>query len=55
MRRYGFATPQEAVNFALRSLAVEPQNEKPLSLEEARRLRGIGWKGDLSAMRESRS
>ena len=54
MRRYGLATKQEAVNFALRNLAVEPQKEKPLSLEEARRLRGSGWDGNLDEMRTDR-
>ena len=49
MRRYGFATKRQAINFALRTLAVEP-----LSVEEARALRGIGWEGDLDAMRSSR-
>ena len=45
MRRYGFTTRQEAVNFALRMLA-----EEPLSLEEARDLRGSGWAGDLETI-----
>ncbi|MCY4623440.1 MAG: type II toxin-antitoxin system VapB family antitoxin [Chloroflexi bacterium] len=31
MRRYGFATKEEAVSFALRKLA-----EEPMSLDEAR-------------------
>jgi Arc/MetJ family transcription regulator len=48
-QRYGFTTKREAVNFALRTLAAEP-----LSAEEARRLRGSGWDGDLDRMRESR-
>ena len=46
MRRYRLATKREAVNFALRSLASEP-----LSLEEARRMRGAGWEGNLDEMR----
>lgn len=46
MRRYRLATKREAVNFALRSLASEP-----FSLEEARRMRGSGWEGDLDEMR----
>ena len=50
MRRYRFATKREAINFALRTLAVEPA-----SLDEARALRGIGWEGDLKAMRSARS
>ena len=49
MRRYRLATKREAINFALRTLAAEPA-----SLEEARALRGIGWEGDLDAMRANR-
>ena len=49
MRRYRLATKREAVNFALRTLAAEP-----LGLEEARRLRGSGWQGDLDELRSSR-
>jgi Arc/MetJ family transcription regulator len=50
MERYGFATKRDAVNFALRTLAAEP-----LSLEEARGMRGSGWDADLDEMRESRA
>jgi len=50
MRRYHLATKRDAVNFALRTLAAEP-----LSVDEARRLRGSGWEGDLEAMRASRN
>ena len=50
MDRYQLATKREAVNFALRSLAAEP-----LGVEEARRLRGSGWEGDLHEMRSGRS
>lgn len=50
MERYGIQTKREAVNFALRTLAAEP-----LEIDEARRLRGSGWEGDLEAMRESRA
>ena len=50
MRRYQLSTKREAVNFALRTLAAEP-----LSVDEARALRGIGWEGDLSEMRSWRS
>ena len=50
MSRFNFATKREAVNFALRALAAEP-----LSLEQARSLRGSGWEGDLDNMRQSRS
>ena len=49
MRRYRLPTKREAINFALRTLAAEP-----LSVEEARALRGSGWKGDLEAMRSTR-
>ena len=50
MRRYSLATKREAVNFALRTLAAEP-----LSIDEGRALRGVGWEGDLGLMRSSRS
>jgi Arc/MetJ family transcription regulator len=50
MRRYRLATKREAVNFALRTLAAEP-----LELDEARRLRGSGWDGDLDEMRRGRT
>ncbi|MDE0110628.1 MAG: type II toxin-antitoxin system VapB family antitoxin [Bryobacterales bacterium] len=46
MRQYSMATKREAINFALRSLASEP-----LSLDEARQVRGSGWDGDLDKMR----
>ena len=49
MRRYRLATKREAINFALRTLAAEP-----LDVEEARRLRGSGWEGDLDKMRSGR-
>ena len=45
MRRYRLATREEAVNFAVRTLAGESA-----SLDEARSMRGIGWDGDLDAM-----
>lgn len=50
MERYQLRTKRDAVNFALRTLAAEP-----LSIDEARRLRGSGWEGDLDAMRASRA
>ena len=50
MRRYRLTTKREAVNFALRALAAEPA-----PLDEARALRGIGWEGDLDAMRSGRT
>ena len=39
MKRYGFGTKRDAVNFALRELAGE------LDLDQARALRGSGWVG----------
>jgi Arc/MetJ family transcription regulator len=50
MRRYHLTTKREAVNFALRTIALEA-----LDLDEARRLRGSGWEGDLDAQRSSRA
>ena len=50
MRRYRLATKREAINYALQALAAEP-----LSLDEARELRGIGWEDDFNAMRSSRT
>jgi len=49
MRRYQLTTKREAVNFALRALAAEP-----LSVDDARKLRGSGWDGDLKQMRANR-
>ena len=46
MRRYQLTTKREAVDLALQSLAAEP-----FRLEEARRMRGSGWGGDLDEMR----
>lgn len=45
MRRFGLRTKREAVNFALRELAVE------LDVEAARELRGSGWDADLDELR----
>jgi Arc/MetJ family transcription regulator len=50
MQRYHLPTKREAVNFALRTVAGEP-----LSLDQARRLRGSGWDGDLEEMRAGRT
>lgn len=50
MERYQLGTKRDAVNFALRTVAAEP-----LSVDEARRLRGSGWDGDLDEMRASRA
>ena len=49
MRRYGLTTKREAVNLALRTRAAEP-----LGIDEAKRLRGSGWEGDLDALRSGR-
>jgi Arc/MetJ family transcription regulator len=46
MRRYGFKTKREAVDYALRALHVEP-----MSRSEMLSLEGVGWDGDLDAMR----
>ena len=50
MRRYRLTTKRDAINFALRTLAAETA-----SLSEAREMRGIGWDGDLDAMRSNRA
>lgn len=50
MRRYQLKTKREAANLSLRTLAAEP-----LRLEEARRLRGAGWDGDLDELRGDRT
>ena len=50
MRRYSVTTERSAVNFVPRTLA-----EEPLSVEEARRMRGSGWDGDLNELRSRRS
>ena len=46
MARYHLGSKREAVNYALRLVAGEP-----LSLGQARALRGSGWDGDLDEMR----
>ena len=50
MRRYQLVTKRDAINFALRTLAAEP-----LGLDEARKLRGSGWIGELNEMRAHRT
>jgi len=50
MDRYGLRSKRDAVNLALQRLAAEP-----LDLDDARRLRGSGWDGDLDQMRASRA
>jgi len=49
MDRYHLSTKRDAVNFALRSLAVEP-----MGVDEALAMRGSGWEGDLEDLRGSR-
>jgi Arc/MetJ family transcription regulator len=46
MRRFGFRTKREAVNHALRELYVEP-----MTRAEMLEMQGVGWDGDLDAMR----
>jgi Arc/MetJ family transcription regulator len=50
MDRYGFTTKRGAVNFALRSVAVER-----LGLDEAKAMRGAGWEGEVEELRGSRA
>lgn len=50
MERYHLTSKRDAVNFALRTIAAEP-----LALDEAYRLRGSGWIGDLAEMRAGRA
>ena len=50
MRRYHLSSKRDAVNFALRTVAAEA-----LDLDQARRLRGSGWDGDLDDLRASRA
>lgn len=49
MRRFGLRSKREAVNLALRTLAVEP-----MTLQEALAMQGSGWEGDLYEMRAHR-
>jgi Arc/MetJ family transcription regulator len=50
MRRFGLSTKRDAVNFALRTVAIEA-----LTVDQARALRGSGWDGDLDEMRGDRA
>jgi Arc/MetJ family transcription regulator len=50
MDRYRLATKRDAVNLALRLVAAEP-----MSLEQARAMRGSGWDGDLDDLRRTRT
>jgi Arc/MetJ family transcription regulator len=49
MRRFGVSTKKEAVDLALRRLVGEP-----LTQEFLQGLEGVGWEGDLDAMRADR-
>lgn len=49
MHRFGLTSKRDAVNFALRSFAVQP-----LSLDKALAMEGSGWEGDLEEMRAGR-
>jgi Arc/MetJ family transcription regulator len=48
MRQYGFRTKREAVDYALRRLVGRYSPRDMLDLE------GVGWGGDLEAMRTKR-
>ena len=48
MRQHGCITQEDAINFALRRVAI-----RPLTIEEAHAMEGIGWVGDLDEMRSS--
>ena len=50
MERFNLTTMKDAVNLALRTLAIEP-----MTLEEALAMEGTGWDGDLAAMRTQRT
>jgi Arc/MetJ family transcription regulator len=49
MERYDFRTKREAVESALRRIDVEPATR-----EEILAMEGMGWDGDLDAMRGTR-
>ena len=50
MERFNLTTMKDAVNLALRALAIEP-----MTLDEALAMEGTGWEGDLVAMRTPRT
>ena len=50
MQQNRLSTKREAVDFALRQVAVVP-----LRVEEAKAMRGVGWDGDLEQMRTART
>jgi Arc/MetJ family transcription regulator len=46
MAQHGFSTRQQAVNYALRKAVVIP-----MTIVEAKAMRGTGWDGDLADLR----
>ena len=50
MERFNLTTMKDAVNLALRTLAIEP-----MTLDEALAMEGTGWEGDLATMRTTRT
>ncbi len=46
MAQHGFKTIEQAVNYALRKAVIVP-----MTIEEAKAMRGTGWDGDLDEMR----
>ena len=50
MRRFGLRTKREAVHLALERIL----GGVPMSLEEQLDMEGVGWDGDLDAMRSNR-
>lgn len=49
MRRYGASSKRSIVDLALRRLI-----DDGMSTDEALAMEGVGWEGDLDAMRESK-
>ena len=49
MRRYGSSSKRSIVDLALRRLI-----DDGMSTDEALAMEGVGWEGDLDAMRESK-
>ena len=49
-RLYGLRTKREAFDFALRRLLLVP-----MTVDEARAMRGSGWDGDLERLRDGSS
>ncbi|WP_423923095.1 type II toxin-antitoxin system VapB family antitoxin [Candidatus Poriferisodalis sp.] len=50
MSMYGLRTKREAVHLALTELV----GGEPMSIEEQLAMEGVGWEGDLDAMRAKR-